>query len=481
MTTNSVGKMGSSWLSLAALVAGNFMLIVDVFIVNVALNEIRLDLGATDAELQLVVVAYSIAFGALLMNGARLGDRFGRRRIYLVGVTVFLLSSTACGLAPAPWALIVARAAQGGGASLMMPQVYSSLRVLYDGDAQNKAFSVMGAAQGLAGIVSQILGGALILLDPGLGWRLVFLVNIPFAILILVIGRLCIPESREQARADLDLVGAILGAAAVALLLSSIMEGQQRGWPLWSVGLLALSAAMLTVFLRHERCLKSHGGDPILNASTFFIGYFGLGICAVFLLYSAIGSFSFVLTMLLRAGLKMSPLKAGAIFTPSAVAFLSGSLLVPSLTRVARWNALPYGIAIFGIGLLVSILCSVLVGFNLYMMLTALVLIGLGQGIAIPLALSSVIGGLDKQQAGMASGTVSTMQMTGAAFGVAVVGALFFAALGKQDPSATDDGQPFITAFAVATMYNLLAVLVSQALFAWIGKRRAEQSFERSI
>ncbi|WP_349631798.1 MFS transporter [Bradyrhizobium liaoningense] len=474
MNTTAAGKGGSSWLSLAALVSGNFMLIVDVFIVNVALNEIRVELAATEAELQLVVVAYSVAFSALLMNGARLGDRYGRRRLYLVGVAIFMLSSAACGLATTPWGLIVARAVQGTGASLMMPQVYSSLRVLYDGEAQNKAFSILGAAQGLAGIVSQILGGLLILLNPGLGWRLVFLVNIPFALLILMVGRISIPESYSEDRARPDLGGALLGSSAVAMLLVSIMEGRQQEWPSWSLQLLALSFAGLIAFLHYEHRLKRAGGQPILDISTFKTGCFGLGLLAVFLLYSSIGSFSFTLTMLLQAGLKMSPLMAAMIFTPSAIAFFGGALAVPSIVRGSAWKALPYGVAIFGAGLLVSVSSSLAFGFQLYVMLFALVLIGLGQGISVPLALSSVISGLDRKQAGMASGTVSTIQMMGAAFGVAAAGALFFAALKEAGPTITG-GQSFVTAFAVGTTYNLAAVAVSLALFASIGRRRDEQ------
>lgn len=470
MSTGSpIQKKGSMpWMSLCALIAGNFMLILDVFIVNVALNEIRIDLGATEAELQAIVVAYSIAFGALLMNGARLGDIFGRRRIYLIGVTVFLAASMGCGLAQTAWVLIGARVVQGVGASMMMPQVYSSIRVIYSGEAQSRAFSAMGAAQGLAGIVSQLLGGILIFFNKDLGWRLVFFVNIPVGLLILFFGRIFIPETRDGDRTELDIIGAGLGAGAVSLFLASFMEGRQYGWPMWSFGLLLGAIFLLTMFLRCEDRVKARGGVPIVDTEVFRIGHFGLGICAIFLLYSSIGSFSFVLTMLLQRGLGMSPLEAGVLFTPSAVAFLGGSLLFPVIQKTSRWNTLSIGTLVFASGILIAILNVYMEKFYIIFMIISLVIVGLGQGITIPSAISFVIGGLDAKKAGMASGTVSTMQMTGAAFGVALVGVIFFYII----DNSSGNNKAFSNAFSISIIYNFLSVIISGSLFGWIDGSR---------
>ncbi|XAZ25468.1 MFS transporter [Sinorhizobium sp. B11] len=200
--------------SLAVLLAGNFVTILDLFIVNVALPNIQRDLHASNAELQMIMVAYSVSYGAMLLNGARLGDFYGRRRMFLSGMAIFALASLLCGIALSPWSLIASRALQGIGAALMMPQVYASLRLLFDGDERRRAFAVMGAVQGIAGAASQLLGGGLMALDIGsLDWRLIFFVNLPIAAYALIAGKWFIVETRDATSARLDLMGALLGAS----------------------------------------------------------------------------------------------------------------------------------------------------------------------------------------------------------------------------------------------------------------------------
>lgn len=458
-------------LGLAALVAGNFMLIVDVFIVHVALREIQVDLGTSEPQLQSVVVAYSLVFGAFLLIGARLGDRFGRRRVYLSGTLVFLTASASCGIAQTPDQLIWARAVQGLGASMMMPQVYASLRVLFENSQRDRAFAIMGVAQGMAGVVSQMLGGLLILLSTDLGWRTVFLVNIPIAIGILVIGRTHIPETKSEDKAYLDILGSLLGVASLGLLLGGLMNGPNGGWGLVPALTLLAGAAVFILFLKHQSRLKGKGATPIFDVDLLRNAEFGKGVVGIFLLYSAIGSFAFSLTMWLQGGLGFSPLLAGSIFTPSAVFFFLGSLFLPRLQEHFGAATLPIGVCTFSAGLLIAVGATAVLGFNLPVLIASLVLIGLGQGIAIPLALSTVVGSTRSEDAGLASGMVSTVQMVGSAFGVALVGVLFFAtlAVGVSSPAANEAS--FTTSFAVATGYNLAATLLSALAFVRITVR----------
>lgn len=458
---------GKHWLSLSVLLIGNFVTILDLFIVNVALDSMRSGLHATAAEVQLFIISYSVPYGVMLLNGARLGDLYGRRRLFLIGMAIFTVASALCGLAQSPMALIGARALQGLGAALLMPQVFTSLRVLFEGDQRRRAFGIMGAVQGVAACISQLAGGLLIDYGvAGLGWRLVFLVNVPIGLLALLAGRFLIIETRAPGAARLDLWGAAVAASGLALLLVPFMEGQDYGWPWWSLALPPVSLVVFAYFARYERRLSAAGGVPIIDVSLFRSVRFVFGVAGIFLFYSAISSFFLSLTMLLQPGIGLSPLWAGMVFTPSALAFFAAALLSPKLAASLGHRALLLGVAIFGLSFLVAIPTGLLAPANLVFLIVALILNGAGQGLVIPLALNTILGGIREEQAGMGSGVVSTMQVLGTSFGVAVVGVLFFS-FAPQMGSPTPDSPvaAFGHALSMATIYNLIAVVASFAGF----------------
>lgn len=456
-------RSGNRWLSLSVLLVGNFVTILDLFIVNVALDSMRSDLHATAAEVQLFIVGYSVPYGIMLLNGARLGDLYGRRRLFLVGMAIFTVASGLCGFAQSPAALIGARALQGLGAALLMPQVLTSLRVLFDGDQRRRAFGIMGAVQGVAASISQLAGGLLIEYGvAGLGWRLVFLVNVPIGVLALVAGRFLIIETRAPVAAKLDLYGAVIAAIGLALLLVPFMEGQDYGWPWWSLALPPVSLLVFVYFASYERHLAAAGGVPIIDVSLFKNGRFVCGVTGIFLFYSAISSFFLSLTMLLQPGIGLSPLWAGVVFTPSAVAFFAASLAGPKLAASIGHRALLIGVAIFGLSFLVAIATGALAPANLPLLIAGLILNGAGQGLVIPLALNTILGGVREDQAGMGSGVVSTMQIMGTSLGVAIVGVLFFSFVQPTADLPPDlRAAAFGRALSVATIYNLAAVIAS--------------------
>ena len=461
------------WRALAVLLTGNFVTILDLFIVNVALPSIQGRLSATDADLQLVVVAYAIAYGLCLMNGARLGDLFGRRRLFLIGMAVFTLASALCGLAATPGQLIAARALQGLGAGVLMPQVLASLRVLFEGEARRRAFGIMGAVQGVAASISQLLGGALIASSAdGLGWRLVFLINVPIGIAALLAGWRSLPDGRVPVPARLDLHGALAGALGLALILVPVMEGREHGWPWWSIAGPLAAVAVLAWFVRHEKALARRGGVPVLDMRLLANRPFVAGIGAVFFFFSAISSFFFALTLLLQFGLKLPPFAAGAVFTPAALAFFVGSLAGPRLTARFGHRALLAGVLVFTAGLALCAVTAATRPDSLALLIAALVLNGAGQGLAIPLAFNAILGAVSDEQAGMASGALSTLQVVGTSTGVAVVGVLMFTALG--DPAtaaAAGSAALYGHALALATLYNIMAALGSLALFRLATRR----------
>lgn len=423
------------WPALAALLTGNFVTILDLFIVNVAIPDIRAGLHASFAEIQLVMVGYSAAYAVFLLNGARLGDLFGRKRMFLAGMALFTLASALCGLATTPWMLIAMRVGQGLGAAILMPQVMASLRVLFDGDARRRAFGTMGAVQGVAASVSQIIGGWLIahpLAANVSGWRAVFLVNVPIGIAALLAARASVAESRAPVAARLDVHGAVAGAVALAMLLVPIMQGRESGWPWWSWAVPLASLLVFRHFVRVEQTLSAAGRVPIIEMALFRNRSFVLGVLAIFLFYTAISSYFLALTILLQFGRGLSALAAGLVFTPAAVAFFTGSLTAPRLAERIGQRALLLGVAIFAVGMVVLATMAQL-GAGTAWLILPLMLNGFGQGMVIPLSLNTILSGVETAQAGMGAGTVTTMQAVGNAVGVTVVGVLLFSLLGQVE------------------------------------------------
>ncbi|MGZ9895014.1 MFS transporter [Bordetella bronchiseptica] len=461
------------WRALAVLLTGNFVTILDLFIVNVALPSIQQGLSATDTDLQLVVVAYALAYGLCLINGARLGDLFGRRRLFLAGMGLFTLASALCGVAVTPWQLVAARALQGVGAGVLMPQVLASIRVLFEGEARRRAFGIMGAVQGVAATVSQLLGGALITMNAfGLGWRLVFLINVPVGIAALLAGRQALPEWRAPIAAKVDMWGALVGAVGLALILVPVMEGREHGWPWWSLAGPVLALLVLGYFVHYEQGLVRRGGVPMLDMGLFANRPFVAGIGAVFFFFSAISSFFFALTLLLQFGLGMAPLAAGAVFTPSALAFFGASLVGPRLAARHGHGALLFGVLVFAAGLALSAMTAATQPQNLPLLVASLVLNGAGQGLVIPLAFNAILGAVREEQAGMASGMLSTLQVVGTSVGVAVVGGVVFAVLeGAGGRPLAEGAMIHGRALAVAMVYNVAAALASLVLFRLATRR----------
>jgi MFS family permease len=220
---------------LPIVLAGTFMVVLDFFIVNVALPSMQARLHASDGAIEWIVAGYSLTSAVLLIAAGRLGDRHGRRRIFALGVALFTLSSAACGLAGGPGMLVGARLVQGGAAALLMPNVLSLIGVLYDGVDRARALAAYGMTMGLAAVSGQLIGGVLVQADiAGLGWRTVFLINVPVGAVALALAPRLIPESRVPGRGRVDLTGTLLVTAGLTAIVLPLVEGRTHGWPLWT-------------------------------------------------------------------------------------------------------------------------------------------------------------------------------------------------------------------------------------------------------
>jgi EmrB/QacA subfamily drug resistance transporter len=445
-----------------------FMVILDIFIVNVTAPSLQAELGASESDVQWVVAAYLLTYAISLITGGRLGDVFGRRRLFRIGVAGFTIASALCAAAPTPTALIAARLLQGFAGAAMWPQVLSIIQVELDPRERPRAFGVQGLVAGLASTTGQIVGGGLIALDLlGLGWRSVFLINIPVGLVALLGSGRVISESRSETARTLDIAGVALGSLALLLGMVPLVEGRELGWPVWAFVALAAALPALALFVALERRIAERGGSPLVELRLLEAPSFRIGALSALILYGVI-SFFFLLSFYLQDGLGLSAIDSGLAFTPLAVAFAASSIGAPRLGERRREQLPQAGAALAAIGLLATI-AVVRSGAESVSaeLLGALVVVGAGMGMAIPGLINLTLRAVPPSDAGAASGMLTTCQQIGNALGVAIVGTIFFAELGSRSGAAAY-GDALSVAMALQVILALAAaVLVSRA-------RRAE-------
>jgi EmrB/QacA subfamily drug resistance transporter len=446
---------------LIVLMAGTFMVVLDFFIVNVALPSIQSSLRAGAASTEWVVAGYGVSLAVLLITAGRLGDALGRRRALVAGLALFSVASGACGAAPSASSLVAARVAQGVGAALISPSVLSIIGVLYEGEERTRALGVYGLVMGVAAAGGQLIGGALIHLDLlGLGWRSCFLINLPVGVAAVALAPRLVPESRGAIREGIDPVGTVLLTAGLLALIVPLVEGRQQGWPLWSCVALALAPLALCALVLQQRRRRRRGGatmiEPRLLRHRAFVG--GLGLQVLF--WSGQASFFLILALYLQDGRGIGALGAGAVFTVTAAAYLLTSLPAPGLAvRHGRRVVLAGALALAaGHAALLAAVASEGSGGSLWALVPGLLLAGAGMGLCITPLTAISLSELTPQGAGAASGALSTIQQVGNALGVAVTGAVFFGAVHAGYAHAFELGAAELVALllAVAALVRIL-------------------------
>jgi MFS family permease len=418
---------------LIVVLVGVLLPMVDFFIVNVALPTIDQDLHASTPMLELVVSAYASAYALLLVLGGRLGDSFGRKRLFLTGMALFTITSLVCGIAPSALTLVIARAAQGASAALMVPQVLATIQSSTTGERRARALGRYGATGGIAAVVGQLLGGLLVSANiAGTGWRPIFLVNVPIGLVGLVLARKYVPDSRATSAAHLDGPGTVLLGATVLALLIPLTEGQSLRWPAWSIALLAASpllfAAFATVELRTERA----GRLPLVPPSLLRHASMRRGLVLALPFFAGFGAFMFCYALLVQEGLHDSALVAGAGLAPMAASFLLASLSTPRLLAAFGSRVLVAGSLLQGAGLVILGL-TVLASWpdvSILALAPGMLVAGLGQGLVMSPLFGAVLSEVPPAVAGAGGGVMTTTQQTALALGVATLGSLFIAFAG---------------------------------------------------
>jgi EmrB/QacA subfamily drug resistance transporter len=432
------------------------MVVLDFFIVNVALPAIATDLGAGESSLEWVVAGYGLSFAAFLITAGRLGDLFGRRRVYTVGLGLFTLTSLACGLAPDPTALVIARIAQGASAAILMPQVLSTIAVTYRGDDHARALAIYGMVLGLGAVGGQVIGGALVQTDfLGLGWRACFLINVPIGLAALVAAPRLVPESRDDAaRASgsrINVGSALVLAAGLVAVLLPLIQGREHGWPVWTWIALGLAPAILGAFVAWQARLARRGRSALLDLRLFGERTFSAGLATQLALATVQAAFFVYLALYLQQGRGLNPLEAGLVFTILAVAYVVTSGPAPKLVAQHGRIVIAAGGATLAAGLVALALAveSIGVSGSLLALVPGLVLVGAGIGLSFTPIQQVVLGGIDPARAGAASGLLSTTQQVGFALGVAITGVIYFGAADQGIAHAFQISLWQMAAFAV--------------------------------
>jgi EmrB/QacA subfamily drug resistance transporter len=408
------------------------MVVLDFFIVNVALPSMQSDLHAGTGAIEWVVAGFALTSAVFLITAARLGDRIGRRRTFSIGLAVFTLSSAACGIAGSPTVLVVARLAQGVGAALLMPNVLSIINVTYTGADLPRALGIYGLVMGLAAACGQLIGGGLIQADvAGLGWRTCFLINLPVGVAALVLAPRFVPESRADRRTRLDLLGTLLLTAGLIAVVLPLVEGRQHGWPAWTWISFAIAPLLLLGFVSHQRTVARRGGAPLLAPAMFRNRTFSAGLATQLAFWCGQASFFLVLALYLQQGRGLSALDAGLVFTIMAVAYVAASAQAPALVLRFGRRLLAVGALVLatGHGLLLAAVANIGVSGSILELVPGLVLIGAGMGLLLVPLTTTILSTVEPQHAGGASGAVTTVQNVGGALGVAITGVIFFGAL----------------------------------------------------
>ncbi|GLV83875.1 MFS transporter [Streptomyces lavendulae subsp. lavendulae] len=433
--------------------------LVDVTIVNIAIPSMRQDFGASTSAIQWITAGYALAFAAGLITGGRLGDIYGRKRLFLIGVAGFTAASLLCGIAADPSMLVASRILQGAMAAMMVPQVLAIIHVTFPPHERGKAFGMFGAIIGLGAVSGPMLGALLTEWNIlGLEWRPIFLINLPVGIAAILMGRAFITESKAPKALRLDLGGVVLATLALVMLIFPLTHGRENDWPVWGFVCMGLAPVVFAAFVLYEKYKIRKDGSPLVELSLFKVKSFAGGIAVQLTFGIATGIFFLVWTLYMQMGLGWSALRAGTTGIPFSIAVsvaagISVQKLVPRFGR----KVLQAGALLMAAGLLLYIWESDHYGMAIasWQMAAPLVVMGLGMGLIVAPLTDTVLSQVPREHAGSASGLINTTGQMGNALGLGLTSVVFFGVL-------DDDmiyGPPYVEAFRSA-LWWVVAVLV---------------------
>lgn len=458
------------WAALGIMMVANFMNLLDVTIVNVALPSLQRDLGATSSEIEWIVAGYVLVFALGLLPFGRLGDVRGKKQVFLFGVGAFTFASLLCGLSSGTGMLIAARVLQGAGGAIMTPQVLAIAQMMFPPKERAAAFSLFGLSAGLASVSGPVIGGWLIGMDVmGLGWRPIFLINIPIGILAILVGRQLIPMLPVRPGLRNDFGGIAIAGLAIFCVIFPLIEGRGFGWPLWLIAMLVLALPVAVAFFFWEKRQRRLGEPELLPVSLMSNRNYVIGALMSATFFSTLPGFFLTLAMFLQEGFELTPLQSGLTTMPFSVGILVASVISGRLGNIAPRVRIAVGIVMVATGMFALRYLLLGVGdvFERSEILPYLLLCGLGMGISIAPMFQVVLAGVPPHDAGSGSGALQAIQQVGSAFGIAIVSQIFFASLQASLDAGTPTHAAYVQSMATGIYYNFAAyavVLVAVAM-----------------
>lgn len=464
-------------LTMAILLAASFMNLLDTSIVNVALPSISREIGASAGDLEWIVAGYIVAFALSLLPGGRMGDVFGHKRIFMIGVAVFTLASVACGLAAESKTLIIARLIQGIGGGMMVPQVPAIARLVFEAEDRTKAFAMISQVTGIASVAGPIIGGALIAADiAGLGWRTVFLINLPIGVLALGLGVRHLPQLPHAENERIDWGGILIAAIAMLALIVPLIEGPSFDWPAWSIVLLVCSPLVfgsLYIWLRRRR---SRGLSQLLPIALLHDKDYMLCVVMALLHYTTVTSFFVVLALYFQTGFGQTPFASGLYTTSYSVGvFIAATYSRRLGSQALRGRILAgMGLSFAGMIALMFVVGLAPASFSAWGFVLPLFAAGCGLGLAIAPLFQISLSRVSDDDAGSGSGALQAFQQVGGATGVAIVGLIFHQRLEAALAAGASIGVAHSKGLISVLVYNAIAFIVVSLLVLFVHKQKSE-------
>ncbi|MGQ4430754.1 MFS transporter [Streptomyces sp. SAS_260] len=428
------------WAALFVILAAEVMDLLDAVVTNIAGPSMRADLGGGASTLQWLAAAYTLSMAVGLVTGGRLGDIHGRRRMFVVGAAGFTLGSLLCAISVSPQMLIGARIVQGLFGAVMLPQGLGMIKEMFPPKESQKAFGMFGPVMGLSAVCGPILAGWLVDADYfGTGWRMIFLINLPLGAAAILGALRYLPRGRSEAKPRLDIPGMLLVSLAALLLIFPLVQGREYDWPVWTFVMMAASIAVFAVFARYESYRSSNGQDPLVVPSLFRKRGFSGGMVLGLVFFSTMQGFMLVFNLYTQIGLGYSPLKAGLVMVPWSGGMIVGFGVAQGVVRFGRAvlqaGTVVMALGVFGVWLTLDQVGS---GVGPWQLLPSLLVTGIGMGLLMAPFFDIVLASVEQHETGSASGTMTAMQQLGGAFGVAILGTVFFGLLGGGIAGAVD-------------------------------------------
>lgn len=465
------------WLGLSAILAAILLNLLDSTVVNVAAPAIRADLGGSYSALQWMAAGYTLALAVALLTGGRLGDMFGRKPVLLAGAAGFLATSALCALAWSPETLIAARVAQGLAAAVMVPQGFGLIRDLFGAKDMGKAFALFGPVIGLATILGPVIAGLLVDADLlGSGWRAIFLINMPVGAYALIVGARVLPAPSAADRSGgIDVTGMLLGGLGMSMLVYPLVQGRELGWPTWTLAVLAGSVPVLALFALHQLRRSRRGRTPLLRLSVFANRSYSSGVLFVVVFFGTITGFSLAVGLFLQLGLGYTPLSASLAMSSWAIGAFAGSAFSGmAMTRLGR-TILHIGLVMMaaGLGGLYAVFEAAGTGLTGWHLAAPLLVFGAGMGMIFVPLFDIIVAGIADHEVGSASAALESIQQLGASLGIAVLGTVFFGAVGAPAAGHVDPAAALDAAKRVAELTLLLTGVAFPVAFLLPHRARA--------